>query len=312
MTSTVVADVVHVTRRFGRFTALDDVTLQVAEGEVFGLLGHNGAGKTTLLRVLNGLLETNGGAVTLLGMDPIRDGKRLRRRTGVLTEYPALAELLSAHENLAIYASIHGMTPDDIARNTHEILALLGLAGREDEPVRGFSAGLKQRVALARALVHKPDVLMLDEPTTNMDPVAAKDVRTLIHRIARAEGRTVILSTHNLAEASELCDRVAIIRQGQIIAIGSPNELAQRFAAGVTVSIEVGAGQADRAAKALPSPIMVEVINGRTLRVANADQDVPAIVRKLVEAGHDVHAVTPHQPTLEDVYLQLHDGESLS
>ncbi|MDX1509714.1 MAG: ABC transporter ATP-binding protein [Nitriliruptorales bacterium] len=312
MTSTVVADVAHVTRRFGTFTALDDVTLQVAEGEVFGLLGHNGAGKTTLLRVLNGLLVSHGGSVSLLGMDPIRDGKALRRRTGVLTEYPALAELLSARENLAIYASIHGMAPTEIEVAISETLNVLGLGGREDEPVRGFSAGLKQRVALARALVHKPDVLMLDEPTTNMDPVAAKDVRTLIHRIARAEGRTVILSTHNLAEASELCDRVAIVRHGRIIAVGSPAELAARFAAGVTVSIEVGPGEADRAATALPSPMAVEVINGRTLRVADADQDVPAIVRKLVEAGHDVHAVTPHQPTLEDVYLHLHDGERLS
>src|SRR5690606_30247021 len=115
------------------------------------------------------------------------------------TEYPALAELLSAPENLSIYAAIHGLAPDEADRAILDILDLLGLSTRLTEPVRGFSAGLKQRVALARALVHRPELVLLDEPTTNMDPVAAKDVRTLIHRIARAEGRTVILSTHNLA-----------------------------------------------------------------------------------------------------------------
>src|SRR5690606_22369520 len=125
------------------------------------------------------------GDVEVLGMDPMRDGKALRRRTGVLTEYPALAELLSAPENLSIYAAIHGLAPDEADRAILDILDLLGLSTRLTEPVRGFSAGLKQRVALARALVHRPELVLLDEPTTNMDPVAAKDVRTLIHRIAR-------------------------------------------------------------------------------------------------------------------------------
>lgn len=312
-----------VTRRFGDLTAVDQVSLEVHAGEIVGLLGHNGAGKTTLLRVLNGLLPPHAGRVQVHGLDPMVHGHRVRARTGVLTEYPALEAYLSSRENLEVYAAINGVPPATATRRIDALLERLGLADKHREPTRDLSAGLKQRVSLARALVHDPELLLLDEPTTNMDPVAAREVRTMITEAVREQGRTVLLSTHNLAEAEALCDRVAIMRGGRILLQGPPMELRRRLGAASSVGVGVPSGDEQRIADQLGERWTVRVRAPGNIEVAAhspgadphhhgssnghaAGLDVAEVVRDLVAVDARVLEVTPREPTLEQVYVALH------
>lgn len=298
-----------VTRRFGQTEAAVDVSFGVQRGEIFGLLGHNGAGKTTLIRLINGLLRPDSGHIQTLGMDPIRQGREVRRHSGVLTTYPGLDEYLSPAENLAVYGAIHGLPRDECWSRTVRLLSRLGLDPRSHEPARGLSAGLKQRVALARALVHEPELLLLDEPTANLDPIAARDVRDMVRELAES-GRTIIFSTHNLAEAESLCDRVAILRQGHLIAVGSLDELASGRLRGRGVELQVAAQQVEQAMQAI-GPLVnghVNSVHGHRIRISTAGpDDVAGIIRALVAAGIDVHGATPTLPSLEDVYLAVHE-----
>lgn len=300
-----VIEVEDVSLRFGATTAVDSVDLEVDTGEIVGLLGHNGAGKTTLLRVINGLLRPDAGRVQVLGMDPLAEGHRLRRRTGVLTEYPALDEYLSPAENLATYAAIHGLPVGHAAARITALLATLGLEDKRDLPSRDLSAGLKQRVALARALVHDPEVLLLDEPTTNMDPVAARGVRRMILDAARQRGRTVLLSTHNIVEAEELCDRVAIMRVGRLLSSGTPAELRRSLGRARTVRVDTDPDQASLVVAALGPAAEVTVVRDDAVEVTGGPP-VPRLVARLVEHGVALQRVQPLEPSLEDLYLYLH------
>lgn len=298
----------HVDRSFGRATAAADVTFDVHRGEVFALVGHNGAGKTTLIRLINGLLTPDGGQIETFGLDPTRHGDLVRRRTGVLTTYPGLDEYLSARENLAVYAAINGVARGVTQSRTAALLTRLGLDPLSAEPTRGLSAGLKQRVALARALIHDPELLLLDEPTANLDPIAARDVRRMVRELAD-EGRTVLFCSHNLAEAESLADRVGILREGQLVAAGSVDELALgRLQAGV--DLHVGRGQGSRALEVIRARINghVPLVHAEHIRVDSlGPASVPELVRALVTAGVDVLAAVPTTPTLEDVYLAVHE-----
>jgi ABC-2 type transport system ATP-binding protein len=294
-----------VTRRFGDLTAVDRVTLDVEDGEIVGLLGHNGAGKTTLIRVVNGLLRPDEGEVRVLGVDPVAHGEQVRRSTGVLTAYPALDEFLSTVENLEVYGSICGVPEPELRRRIAWLVERLDLVDKRDVKTRGLSAGLKQRVALARALVHDPQVLLLDEPTTNMDPVAARTVRDLIVDAARRRGRTVLLSTHNLAEAEAICDRVAMMRMGEVLAVGAPGELRRSLGGSRGVRVQVRPGDVELAAAAVPSPARVHTLDDVTIEVTG-EHEVDEVVRLLVHAGVAIHRVDPQDPTLEDLYMAMH------
>lgn len=299
-----------VVRRFATVTAVASVSLEVQRGEIFGLLGHNGAGKTTLLRLINGLLRTDEGSITTLGMDPVADGSVVRGRTGVLTEYPALDQFLTPFENLAVYASINGLDDRAATHRADELLTTLGLQAHRDVASHGLSAGLKQRVALARALVHDPELLLLDEPTSNLDPIAARSVRDLVQELSRGRGRTVVLSTHNLVEAQYLCDRVAVIRQGRLLALGTLDEMRAGLAVGA-VHVEVDADDDARARDALAELADVTVVGDHGRLEIRVHQDrIPDVVRALVTARAHVHAVVPATPTLEDVYVALHEHRS--
>lgn len=264
------------TRSFGDLVAVDDVTFDVAPGEVLGLLGHNGAGKTTLIRVINGLLRRDRGEVAVFGMDPVEDGASVRKRSGVLTTYPALEDWLTPRENLAIHAAVHGLDTTTANGRMDGLLEQFGIDPADRRPSRDLSAGQKQRVALARALVHDPDLLLLDEPTANLDPIAAREVREVIRDLARERGRTVVMSTHNLSEATQICDRVAILRDGRLLGVGAIDELARTLDHRRTSSIEVDADDRDRAVAALAA------------------------------SGIEVRDVTDHRARLEDVYVSLH------
>lgn len=303
----------HVVRRFGGLTAVDGITLDVARGEIFGVLGHNGAGKTTLIRLITGLLQAGEGRITTLGFDPVTHGSDVRSRTGVLTEYPALDHFLTPLENLAVYATINGMDRDGSLRRAHALLEQLDLLSHRDVAAHSLSAGLKQRVALARALVHDPELLLLDEPTSNLDPLAARAVRDLVLELSRQHGRTVLLSTHNLVEAQYLCDRIAIVRHGRLLALGSLDDMRAGLSVG-TVQVSVAPDDAPRAAPAvaaLPAALVTPLARPGDFEVRIGQEQIPKVVQALVSAGVRVQAVRPATPTLEDVYLSLHEPSTV-
>ena len=297
------------TRRFGDVLAVDDLTLEIFAGEVFGFLGHNGAGKTTTVRLLNGILAASAGVAQVLGLDPEVDGPRLRQRTGVLTETPSLDERLTGRENLGIYAEIYDVPSAGLAGRVTELLRRADLADRADEKVGAYSRGMKQRLALARALLHEPQVLFLDEPTAGLDPVATRRVHELIVRLSHEERRTVFMCTHNLAEAQKLCDRVAVLEHGRLVALGTPAELAVQVGRSLRLEIEV-------APDGLPAALdVLQVVfglaepeqQGNILFVVGLDSErIPELVARLVAAQVRIYRVAPQEPSLEAVYFALH------
>lgn len=299
-------------RRFGDAIAVDQLSLQVQGGEVFGFLGHNGAGKTTTVRLLNGVLGVSEGTVEVLGLSPVADGPQLRRRTGVLTETPSLDERLTARENLMIYADLFGVPKARVARRVEELLGSFELAERADERVSAYSKGMKQRLALARALVNEPELLFLDEPTSGLDPVSVRQVHQLIDRMSRGEGRTVFLCTHNLAEAQKLCDRVAVMEHGRLVALGTPAELATQVGYGLRLEIEVAPGMGQQAVDvlgrlSLPARFAVDggnMINGTGV----GHESIPEVIATLVNANVRVYQVAQQDPSLEDVYFALYEN----
>jgi len=296
------------TRLFGDLVAVDHLTLQVYAGEVFGLLGHNGAGKTTTIRLLNGILGSSGGTASVLGFDPATEGPALRRHTGVLTETPSLDERLTGRVNLQIYAELFDVPSGQVTGRIDELLEEFELAGRADEKVSNYSKGMKQRLALARALLHRPQILFLDEPTAGLDPVAARRVHRTIRQLSGEEKRTVLLCTHNLTEAQRLCDRVAVLQHGRLLALGTPAELARQLGRSQRLEIEVEPGEATVALEALGtvSPAIEPELENGTITIAGADREViPQLVAALVGAGVRVYGVTPQEASLEDVYFAL-------
>jgi ABC-2 type transport system ATP-binding protein len=302
---TAVIELGGVARNFGEVRALRDVTLAVERGEVIGLLGHNGAGKTTTVRLLTGVLAASAGRVRVFGHDPVTDGVGVRRRTGVLPATPAVDDRLTAEANLRFAAELYGVDRADVDRRVAVLLEELGLADRAGERVGGYSTGMRQRLGLARLLLPEPELLLLDEPTAALDPVAARQVRELIARSAADEGRTVILCTHNLAEAQELCDRVVVLEQGLVVAEGSPEELRRSLAAGRVV-IEVDPVDVPDALALLRDLEVVDLGAGR-LELTAAREDVPGVLALLIGKDIRVHAAMPEVPSLEDVYFALHE-----
>lgn len=300
------------TRHFGDVVAVDGLALEVYAGEVFGCLGHNGAGKTTTVRLLNGVLTPSAGAARVLGLDPLADGPALRRRTGVLTETPSLEERLTAGENLHIYAELYGVPEAEVPRRIEAMLETFELADRAGEQVGAYSRGMKQRLALARALLHEPELLFLDEPTAGLDPVATRHVHRLIARLSREKGRTVFLCTHNLTEAQRLCDRVAVLEHGRLVALGTPAELARQLGSSARLEVEIDPGGVAPALEVLRSfPGITEATSNQELiTVLGAERDrIPDLVAALAEAGVRIYRVTPQEPSLEDVYFALHGVE---
>ena len=297
-----------ITRRFGDRVAVDDVTFEVGRGEVFGLLGPNGAGKTTTLRMLGGLIPPSAGSVAIAGQPFTRaTGGALRARIGFLTETPGLWDHLTVADNLQVYARLFGVPRP--AEAVQRVLQMFALWDRRDDRVALLSKGMKQKLALARALVHDPEVRLLDEPTANLDPQTARQVRDLLIDLRR-QGRAVVVSTHNLDEIERLADRVGLV-SGRLIAIGTPSEL-RRTVFGHRLHIRLaGSARADAFAAVATSAGATDVrADGLDLTMAleSPETTAPAVVRALVNAGAAVREVFDEQRTLEDVYLELLDS----
>jgi ABC-2 type transport system ATP-binding protein len=300
------------TRIFGDTVAVDHLSLDVQPGEIFGFLGHNGAGKTTTIRMLNGVLTATGGSARVLGLDPLADGPALRRRTGVLTETPSLDERLTGRENLRYYANLYDVPKTEVDRRVDELLDGFDLADRGGDKVGSYSKGMKQRLALARALVHKPDLLFLDEPTAGLDPLAARHVHEMVSHMARTEGGTVFLTTHNLVEAQRLCDRVGVMEHGQLVALGKPHDLARRLVRNLTVEFEIAPEDRVLAIEALqagPGKVADGQRNGLVTVTGAEREAIPDMIGRLVNAGVHIYEVIPQEPSLEDVYFALHGEE---
>jgi ABC-2 type transport system ATP-binding protein len=296
------------TRAFGSHIAVQDLSLAVNSGEIFGFLGHNGAGKTTTVRLLNGLLAPTSGAIRILGLDPVTQGAQLRKHTGVLTESPSLDDRMTAFENLAIFAAIYGV-PKSVARaRIHELMQVFGLEERLHERVAGFSKGMKQRLALARALVHQPDLIFLDEPASGLDPVVTRQLHELILHLSRNEGKTIFLCTHNLDEAQKLCQRVAVLQHGRLLALGTPRELARNIVSEISLKLEINPAQTELAVSLLkPFTSAPPTLDAAGLSVAGILHDqIPHVIAALVREGVAIYRVDFDEPTLEDVYFALH------
>ena len=231
-------EVNNLVKDFGSKRAINDLSFSVHPGEIFGLLGPNGAGKTTTIRMLNGLLPVTSGEVRIFGENPISSGEMVRRRVGVLTETPALYERLCARENLLFSGRLAGVPETELEQRISEIMKFFDLEDRMNDKVGGFSKGMKQRMALARAFLHRPELIFLDEPTSSLDPESALQVNELIDKISHEDGQTVFLCTHNLVEAQRLCDRMAVINHGELLALGTMEELAKSLFPGVWVEVE--------------------------------------------------------------------------
>jgi ABC-2 type transport system ATP-binding protein len=294
------------TKRFGDLTAVDGIDLDVYEGEVFGFLGPNGAGKTTTLRLLCALIAPTAGSAEIAGFRLGREDAKIRAAVGILTEQPGLYERQSAWDNLVFYATLYGLPPLVAKAQAERYLRLMGLWERRTDAVATFSRGMKQKMAIARAAMHEPRILFLDEPTTGLDPDAAKTVREFIVTL-RGEGRTVFLCTHNLDEADRLCDRIAFFRH-RVIRIAKPDELRAELYGRATEIRVLPKPRAEDLVRvqAVPGVREAHLENG-SIVVASADPLLtnPLLVRALVAGGAEIAFVTERKAHLEDVYLQI-------
>lgn len=310
-----IIDVKNLQRNFGDQKAVDDMTFMVEAGEVFGLLGPNGAGKTTTVRLLNGILPPSAGVARVFGLDPILQGEAIRRKTGVLTETPALYERLSARENLSFFGVLQEISNSELNQRINVMLEFFELSSRTEDKVETFSKGMKQRLALARALIHEPSLLFLDEPTSGLDPEAAQQVNDMIANLSRANGQTVVLATHNLLEAQRLCDRVAIMNKGKILAMGSLKELSQWLWPVTWVDIKFYKPSSEDMPERLKAcrgviQLSADVERGMLSVQVENKSVIPFIVQQLVEQGESILKVNPRDYTLEDIYFALQAGEA--
>lgn len=285
-------------------SALDGVDLTVERGEVYGLLGPNGAGKTTLCRILSTILLPTSGTAEVMGLDVVRDTARVKQSIGIVFGGDrGLYGRLTVRENIRFWAALYGLHGSALRGRTDALLERLGLADRAGDRVDTLSRGMKQRLHLARGLVADPRLLVLDEPTVGMDPVAAHDFRALVGEL-REDGRTVLLTTHDMAEAEAVCDRVSLVDRGRIVATKAPSEIGALISRHERVEAGPVPPGAAEALGRLPGVVSVEPADGGRLRIGTRDTDATrAVLRLLVDAG--VTSVTTGRPGLEEVYLHL-------
>jgi len=296
----------EVQKHYGRVRALEGVTFAVRAGEVFGLLGPNGAGKSTTVKVLATLTQPNAGRAKVAGHDVVRDPNAVRRAIGYVPQSSGVDRDATGRENLMLQGRVQGMGGRVLEARVDELLELLGLADAADRVVRGYSGGMKRRLDVGLGLVHRPQVLFLDEPTTGLDPEARASMWDELERLAEGESLTILLTTHYMEEADELANRLAIVSRGRVVVEGTPEQLKQSLR-GEAVEVELADG---RAAEAEAVVVALEGVfeastDGRKLRsrVASGARAIPFILSALDAEGIGVESVTTHRPSLDDVYL---------
>ena len=292
------------TKSYGSLTALDSFDLEVEQGSIFGLLGPNGAGKTTLIRILTTLMRQSRGEASIEGLDTRSEGRAIRCMIGVVPQENSLDRYLTARENLELHARLHGMEKRLYKRRIDDLLELMGLAGRQKDFPDTFSGGMQRRLVVARALVHQPRVLFLDEPTTGLDPQSRRAVWEYVRSLAGS--MTIFLTTHYLEEAEQLCDRIAIMDHGRLIAIGSTQELKDRLTGETVYEIEFSGQGADHYASLLGSMACVldiKQIENKVTVTLECWECLSEIVTAL--NGAPVRRISLQERTLEDVFISL-------
>jgi ABC-2 type transport system ATP-binding protein len=290
--------------------AVDDLSLEVPAGVVFGFLGPNAAGKTTTIHLLLGLLEPTAGGAEVLGFDVRTRADAVRERSGALLEHSGLYERLSAEDNLEFYGRVWRLVPGERRARVQELLSHFGLWDRRKESVATWSRGMKQKLAVARALLHRPSLIFLDEPTAGLDPVAAAALRDDLATLVAREGVTVFLTTHNLVEAEKLCGLVGVIRKGRLQALGHPDQL--RAGTGGTQVEVVGRnfnGDLVALLRARPEVASAEIRNGRLVMELREGAGVAELTSLLVRAGAEVEEVRKGKASLEEVFLAMMEEE---
>jgi ABC-2 type transport system ATP-binding protein len=296
-------------RKRAEVHALNGISFSVERGELFGLLGPNGAGKTTTIKILTTLLLPTSGSARVLGFDPATDPGAIRRRIGhVFGGDRGLYDRLSALDNLRYFADLYRVPVREKRKRIAELLDLVGLTGRERERVETYSRGMRQRLHIARGLLHDPEILFLDEPTIGLDPVGARELREVIGGL-RSQGKTILLTTHYMEEADQLCDRVAIMDHGKILALDTPAALKQSVDADTVVTVKAG-GDPDQLAALLTREVAGvtrsrRTDNGVQLHVQGSDRLVPRIVLAAERGGFDLSDVSVSEPSLETVFINL-------
>jgi len=301
----------HLSRFFGTVKAVDDLSLEVPAGIVFGFLGPNGAGKTTTIHLLLGLLEPTQGQASVLGFDTRTQADEIRARIGALLEFAGLYERMSAEDNLDFYGRIYHMPAAERRARIKELLTHLDLWDRREDQVGQWSRGMKQKLAVARALFHHPPLIFLDEPTAGFDPVAAATLRNDLASLVAREGVTVFLTTHNLTEAEKLCAQVGVIRQGKLLTVGNPDELRLRKN-GPQAEI-VGHGFNEQTLALLrerPEVAHVELHNSHLSIELRGESEMGPLVSLIVRSGGEVEEVRRGKASLEDVFLTLMEEEN--
>lgn len=299
---------INITKRFGDLTAIDQINLTIDAQEIFGLVGPNGAGKTTLIRMLTTVLQPTEGTAKVAGSDIRRSPNKVRQRIGVVSQAMTLDVELTAWENMELYAKYYSVPNPERRERIKELLGVVGLLERADFTVGSYSGGMKRRLELVRSLVHRPKVLFLDEPTTGLDPQARNAVWDYLRKIHNEQKITIAITTHYLDEAEALCDRVAIVDFGKLVALGTPAELKKKVMGGDVIEAEFTA-LPDEAFEALKDSDFTIQIGRRdsslTLLVKNGAEAVPKVVELVNAKSGKISSITLRQPTLDDVFLHF-------
>ena len=306
-------DVKNIVKTFGDFTAVKGISFQVEAGEIFGLLGPNGAGKSTLIRMMTTLIPPTSGTAMVSGFDIARDSDGVRRAIGVIPQAMTSDLELSVEENLIIFAKLYGVPRDKRKRLIDELLEAVELTQWRDKPVRMLSGGMRRRVEIARGLVHEPRVFFLDEPTTGLDPVSRVHVWELLKRVKEQRELTVLITTHYMDEADKLCDRIAIVDHGQLVALGSPLTLKASIPGKNFLEVSFSEVPDAWSTRLASLPHVEDVTSeGHVFRLAsdNGPVTTTALMRAAAEAGITVQSLSVHGTTLDDVFVH-YTGSSL-
>lgn len=296
----------NLTKTYGELVAVDGISLDIKEGEVFGLLGPNGAGKTTLISMLCTITSPSKGGAKVNGFDIVKSTDGVRKSIGIVFQDPSLDDRLTARENLDLHARLYGMDARTRKERTQKVLGVVELNDRADALVRTFSGGMKRRLEIARGLMHYPKILFLDEPTIGLDPQTREHVWKYVRELAKQERITIVMTTHYMEEADMLCDRIAVIDHGKIIALGTPEELKSSLG-GETITLSLAEpNDTVSKEKIVKSYGQVKEFDGKlSIRVKSAEKEIKNVCDFAKKESIQISEISMHKPTLNDVFLQL-------
>ena len=301
-------DIDHLVKKFGNFTAVNGISLEIKKGEIFGLLGPNGAGKSTTINVLLGLLPPTSGKVIVNGVDVQKDPDRAKVEIGVVTQETVVESELTAEQNLMIFGRLHHIPSSELKENINFALDLSGLTGFRNVLAGTFSGGMKRRLETAKALMYAPQLLLLDEPTTGLDIQNRTQIWNLLRKINKEQNVTILLTTQYLEEADQLCNRIGIIDHGKMIALGTPAELRRQIGMGSIIEVSADKEDLQKVAEVFKKVgLEPQVLSNRVTAQGGqkAVEKMEAIVRALTSSKISIHTISMHEPTIDDIFLKL-------